>query len=167
MNKSILALTALLSWTALPVVAQDVSAGVSTDLSAGVSAELPSDDVNANANSNANANANAGGNSDNTYGSVVSAVSASADLDLNVYTDDAKVTIVLLSSLQGNAATEAEGLDNALSTNADAVTKLHANVEANAVIKSKVEAAGYTVDDVVAVKTNVDGNLIVYVDDRA
>ena len=168
MNKPILALAALLSWTALPALAQDASAQVSTEVSAGVSAELPSVDpsVSVDASGNANANANAGGNSDNTYGSVVSSVAGSADIDLTAVTDEAKVTIVLLSSLQGNAATEAQGLDNALSSNADVVTKLHANVEGNAVIKAKVEAAGYTVDDVVAIKTAADGNLIVYVDDR-
>ena len=169
MKKQLLAATALLAWTALPVLAQDVSAGVSTGVSAGVSAELPSVDASTsvNASGNANANANAGGNSDNTYGSVISSVSASGDLDLTAYTDESKVTIVLLSSLQGNADTEASALDNALTTSADVVTKLYANVEGNAVVKAKVEAAGYTVDDVVAVKAAADGSLIVYVDDRA
>lgn len=165
MKNQIIAATALLALTALPVYAQDTSAGVSTDISAGVSAELPSASVDATGN--ANANANAGGNSDNTYGSVVSSIAASGDIDLTTYVDETKVTIVLLSELQGNAAAEASALDNALNSNADAVTKLHTNVEANAVIKAKVEAGGYTVDDVVAVKTAADGSLIVYVDDRA
>ncbi len=98
---------------------------------------------------------------------MVSSIAASGDIDLTTYVDETKVTIVLLSELQGDAAAEASALDNALNSNADAVTKLHANVEANAVIKAKVEAGGYTVDDVVAVKTAADGSLIVYVDDRA
>ena len=115
----------------------------------------------------ANNNANAGGKAGNTYGSVVSSVAGSADIDLTTYTDETKVTIILLSELQGNAATEASALDNALTSNSEALTKLHANVEANAVIKAKVEAANFTVDDVVAVKTAADGSLIVYVDDRA
>ena len=124
MKKQLLAATALLAWTALPVLAQDVSAGVSTGVSAGVSAELPSVDASTsvNASGNANANANAGGNSDNTYGSVISSVSASGDLDLTAYTDESKVTIVLLSSLQGNADTEASALDNALTMGDAALT---------------------------------------------
>jgi hypothetical protein len=164
MNKPILAVTALLAFAAAPVMAQDTSAQVSTDISAAVSAELPSVDVGTSVD--ASANGNAGGNSDNTYGSVVSSIAASGTLDLTAYTDESKVTIVLLSELQGNAATEASALDNALSTNAEAVTTLHANVEGNAVIKAKVEASGHTVDDIVAVKTSADGSLIVYVDDR-
>jgi hypothetical protein len=183
MNKPILAVTALLAFAAAPVMAQDTSAQISTDISAAVSAELPSVDVGAGVDASAgvsaelpsvdagtsvdaSANGNAGGNSDNTYGSVVSSIAASGTLDLTAYTDESKVTIVLLSELQGNAATEASALDNALSTNAEAVTTLHANVEGNAVIKAKVEASGHTVDDIVAVKTSADGSLIVYVDDR-
>lgn len=169
MKTNLLAATALIAFTTLPVYAQDASVGLSTDISAGVSAELPatSVDATANANANANASANAGGNSDNTYGSVVSSVAGSGDVDLTSYTDETKVTIVLLSELQGDAAAEASGLDNALSSNADGTTKLHANLDGNAVIKAKIEAAGHSVDDVVAVKTSADGSLIVYVDDRA
>ncbi len=47
------------------------------------------------------------------------------------------------------------------------MTTLHSNVEGNAVIKAKLEAEGYASSDVVAVKSNADGSLIVYVDDRA
>jgi hypothetical protein len=166
MKTHLLAATALLALTALPANAQDASAGVSTDISASVSAELPSVETGTSVDASANASANAGGNSDNTYGSVVSSIAGSADIDLTTYTDETKVTIVLLSELQGNAANEASALDNALSTNAEAMTKLHTNVEANAVIKAKLEAGGHSVDDVVAVKTAADGSLIIYVDDR-
>lgn len=41
MKTQIIAATALLAFTALPVYAQDAGVGVSTDISAGVSAELP------------------------------------------------------------------------------------------------------------------------------
>ena len=167
MKNPFIAATALIALVALPAYAQDTSAGASTDIRAGVSAELPSVGVEATGNANANANANAGGNSDNTYGSVVSSIAGSGDIDLTAYVDETKVTIVLLSELKGNADTEASALDNAMSTSADAMTQLHANVEANAVIKAKVEAGGHTVDDVVAVKTAADGSLVVYVDDRA
>ncbi|MNT82505.1 hypothetical protein D3C72_2222430 [compost metagenome] len=105
--------------------------------------------------------------SDNTYGSVVSSIQGSADVDLSTVTDEAKVTIVLLSSLQGDAATEAAALDEALSANADGMTTLHNNIDGNATIKAKLEAEGHATSDVVAVKSNADGSVIVYVDDRA
>ena len=191
MNKTIIATTiaVLLSGTALPALAQD--AGAQVDAGAGVSVDTPAvdadagvgADVDANAssdtdtdaganagagaNANANAGANAGGMSDNTFGSVMSSLSGSADVDLSTITDESKVTIVLLSSLQGNADTEAAALDEALSANADSMTTLHSNIEANAAIKAKLEAEGHAASDVVAVKSNADGSIIVYVDDRA
>lgn len=169
MNKTIIAtaIAALLASSALPAIAQD--AGVGVDARAGVSVDTPAGDagVGADANAKANASSNAGGASDNTFGSVVSSISGSADVDLSTVTDESKVTIVLLSSLQGNAATEAAALDEALTANADAITTLHSDLEANATIKAKLEAEGHATSDVVAVKSNADGSVIVYVDDRA
>ena len=167
MKKTIIATTiaTLLAATALPALAQD--AGVQVDTGAGVTVDTPAVDAAVGADANANANANAGGMSDNTYGSVVSSIQGSADVDLSTVTDEAKVTIVLLSSLQGDAATEAAALDEALSANADGVTTLHTNIDGNATIKAKLEAEGHATSDVVAVKSNADGSVIVYVDDRA
>ena len=169
MKKTIIATTiaALLASSALPAFAQD--AGVGVDAGAGVTVETPAVDAKAGADAKANANAsgNAGGMADNTYGAVVSSIAGSAAVDLTTVTDEANVTIVLLSSLEGDAATEAAALDAALSANADATTTLHSNVEANAAIKAKLEAEGYTSDDVVAVTSSAEGNVSVYVDDRA
>ena len=178
MKKTILTVAALLATVSLPTIAQDVSADASA--AGGVSVETPSvgADVNASAAADAqtsaedtsakggaNANANAGATADNTYGSVVAAVNASGSVELSTVTDEAKVTIVLLSSLQGEAAAEGAGLDAALKANADAHAKVQQGAWANAAIKAKLEAGGYSSDDVVAVKTAVNGSLIVYVDD--
>ncbi|MBE0580626.1 hypothetical protein [Devosia sp.] len=167
MKKTIIATTiaTLLAATSLPALAQD--AGVQVDTGAGVTVDTPAVDAAVGADANANANANAGGMSDNTYGSVVSSIQGSADVDLSTVTDESKVTIVLLSSLQGDAATEAAALDEALSANADGMTTLHTNIDGNATIKAKLEAEGHATSDVVAVKSNADGSVIVYVDDRA
>ncbi|HUH76043.1 MAG TPA: hypothetical protein VLZ53_01630 [Devosia sp.] len=156
------AVATLLASVTLPAIAQDAAAGAG----AGVKVDTPAVDVQAGGNANAAANSNAGGVSDNTFGSVMSSLKSSADVDLSAVTD-ANISVVLLSSLQGNAATETAALDKALTDNADAMTKLHANLAANAAIKAKLEAEGHSADDVVAVKTNADGSLIVYVDDRA
>lgn len=167
MKKTIIATTiaTLLAATALPALAQD--AGVQVDTGAGVTVDTPAVDAAVGADANANANANAGGMSDNTYGSVVSSIQGSADVDLSTVTDESKVIIVLLSSLQGDAAAEAAALDEALSANADGMTTLHTNIDGNATIKAKLEAEGHATSDVVAVKSNADGSVIVYVDDRA
>ena len=167
MKKTIIATTiaTLLATSALPVLAQD--AGAQVDAGAGVTVDTPAGDAAGGADANANAKGNAGGMSDNTYGSVVSSISGSSSVDLSTVTDESKVTIVLLSSLQGNAATEAAALDEALSANADGLTTLHTNIDGNATIKAKLEAEGYASSDVVAVKSNADGSVIVYVDDRA
>lgn len=163
-NTLILATTAaLVASIALPGLAQDAGAGVG----AGVTVDTPAVDAQLGAGADANAKSNAGGMSDQTYGSVVSSVAGSADVDLSAVADEANITIVLLSSLQGNAETEAAALDEALSANAEAMTTLHSNIEANAAIKAKLEAEGHSADDVVAVKSNADGTVTVYVDDRA
>jgi len=171
MKKTIIttAVAALLAASTLPAMAQDTDVDVGVDAGGGVSVETPAGDANvgAGANANANASANAGGMSDNTYGAVISSISGSADVDLTGITDEADVTIVLLSSLQGNAATEASALDEALSANAEGQSTLQANIEGNATITAKLEAEGYAASDVVAVKSNADGTIIVYVDDRA
>lgn len=169
MKKTIIATTiaTLLTATALPALAQDVGVDVGTDAETELSVDTPAVDAGAGADVGASANAGAAGNSDNTYGSVMSSISGSADLDLSTVVDEANVTIILLSSLEGEAATESAALDEALSANADSMTTLHANIEGNAAIKAKLEAEGHAASDVVAVKSNADGSVIVYVDDRA
>lgn len=168
MKKIITAVSlAALMGAASVAFAQDKGVGVGVDAGAGVSVETPVVDANAGVGANADANANASGASDNTYGSVMSAISGSASADLSAVTEDSQITIVLLSSLEGNAADEASALDAALTADAEGQTTLHSNIDGNAAIKAKLEAEGYASSDVVAVKSNADGSIIVYVDDRA
>lgn len=167
MKKTIIATTiaALLASSAIPTIAQDAAVGVGAG--AGVTVETPALDAAAGATVDAKGSATAGNIADNTYGSVVSSIASSASVDLSGVTDEASVTIMLLSSLEGDAATESAALDQALSANADAMTSLQASVEANATINAKLEAEGYTSSDVVAIQSNADGSVVVYVDDRA
>ena len=89
------------------------------------------------------------------------AVEGGAPVDLSTVTEKTSVGIVLMSSLQGAASGDAQALD------AEALETLHASVEENAAIKAKLDAEGIAVSDVIAVANNVDGSIIVYVDDRA
>jgi len=173
MNKTILATTiaALMSASALPALAQDAAVGV--DAGAGVNGETPAGDagadatVGADANASTNAMSTAADAADHSYASVTAAISGSADVDLSAITDEAQVNIVLLSSLEGDAATEAAGIDSAIAANAEGAATLHDNIDGNAAIKAKLEAQGYAADDVVAVHSRADGSVTVYVDDRA
>ncbi|KRA50520.1 hypothetical protein [Devosia sp. Root635] len=155
MKKTILATTVatLLAAAALPVLAQDVG----VDVGAGVTVETPAVD--------AAVDATAGAMTD-TYDAVTSSIAGSAAVDLAAVTEETQVSIVLLSSLEGDAAAGGTALDEALSANAEGMTSLHANIDGNAAIKAKLEAEGYASSDVVAVKTNADSSVTVYVDDR-
>jgi hypothetical protein len=191
MKKTIIVttLTALLASSALPAIAGntalDLKAGTELSLESelltaqtdvGVDAEVDgtldaSEDgvaVDAGANANANANANVAGDAaDNTFGSVIASLNSGATVDLSVVTEETDITVIALSSLQGNADTESAALDTALSADAEAHAALHDQIEANAAIKAKLEADGYAVEDVVSIKSKADGSIVVYVDDRA
>lgn len=150
-------------------LAQD--AGVNANAGAGVKVETPAMGEDANAAAGATVDATTSAttgtttSAGNTFGSVMSSLSTSASTDLSAITADSQVSIVLLSSLDSGA--EASSFDDALKADAEGQAKLHANIEANAAIKAKLEAEGHSVDDVVAVQSNADGSIVVYVDDRA
>jgi hypothetical protein len=143
----------------------DAGASTDTNVDAGVDTNTGASGK-ANANAGAHANANAGDVADNTYGSVMASIKSSANLDLSSITDESQISIVLLSSLQGDAATESASLDAELSANADAQAGLHSRLEGNSAISAKLEAEGHAIEDVVSVKTKADGSVIIYVDDR-
>lgn len=98
------------------------------------------------------------------FGSLISSMNAGARVDLSSVTDASTVNFVKVSTL-----TEADpaAIDAALKTKAEAMTTLHADIEANAALKAKLEAAGYSSGDVLAVETSADGALTLYIDDRA
>jgi hypothetical protein len=136
-------------------VAQDAGVNVGVDAGAGVSVETPLVDATIGAGADVSADSN--------YDSLTSTLSGSANADLTTVTDQSQVTIVLLSSISG----EAGGFDEAFAANAEGNTALQGNISGNAAISAKLEAEGYTSADVVAVKSNADGSILVYVDDRS
>ena len=106
------------------------------------------------------------------YGQLISDLrsntSANAEVETNIknFKADAKVDTVLVSDLKKNAGNEAKALDNALEAQKDSVTKMRSAIDANPDLKSKVEDEGYTVDDIVAVRSGANGELTLVVDDR-
>ena len=146
---------AALAALALPAIAQDnPSLSLSTEVSGDASAptEGPLD---------------AQITTDNSYASLIAAINANEAVDLSAVTDEAKVSIVLVSTLTGDATAEGAALDTALAAQADALTTLRSDATANAVISAKLTAEGHAADDIVAIRTDASGNTLVYVDDRS
>jgi hypothetical protein len=106
------------------------------------------------------------GVSTQNYGSVISAIETGGAADLSAIDSRSSIDIVLLSSLEGEGAKNAQALDTALSRNADAIDDLHTSIKDNATLTAKLDADGYNADDVVAVSTGGEGSVFVYVDDR-
>jgi hypothetical protein len=100
------------------------------------------------------------------YGTVISSLRSSrvASADLEAVDDSTTIRIYTLADLRGNAAENAQALDNALADRQGAVSDLRTEIEANTTLAAALEAEGYTADDVVAVTTHTDGGIILIVD---
>lgn len=176
MNKivSTLAVAALAaSVSAGAALAQDVNAGAkgTVDVGAGVNAGSGDNGVNAQVGAGASSDTTVAANAmgPENYGQVISSLqskAATAD-DIKALGQDVTVDIVLLSELKGNAADNANALDQAISDQADAMADIHAALDANAAIKAKLDEAGYTADEVVAVTSTADNEVTLVVDDSA
>lgn len=90
-------------------------------------------------------------------------ISSSVSMDLSGFTSTSKVQFVPVATLQGWNATK---FDAEISKKTADLTSLRSKIEANAALKSKIEAAGHEVDDVIAIDQE-GGSFKVYVDDRA
>ena len=146
MNKShALAAAALLSLLAFqPAMAQDATSSASSAVSSALSSE-PAGETN--------------------YGNLISSLQAGGSVDIAGVTDVSTVNYVTLSTIKPNGNTKA--LENALKKNASAVTKLRADIKANAALAAALTAAGYDVEAVVGAVVAADGSLTVVVDDQA
>lgn len=153
--RTISALAAVLAALALPAVAQDVGLSLESSTSASSAVGAAND-----------APLDAQITTDNSYASLTAAINAGDSVDLSAVTDSAKVNVVKVSTLTGDAATEGAGLDAAVSAKSDVLATLRSNADANAAIKGKVMEEGFTIDDIVAIRTDANGNTLVYVDDR-
>jgi len=186
------AVAALFATTALPAIAGDglnlgvnlgsavsldsseLDLGVGTETDVAVNAGRSGLDANANVGAGVSVNpslldddvevasgANAGaqlGQTNPDQLAVGAAVDASAGINLNEI-DSSSVSIVLASTV------DASVLDQSLAIDSDA--RLVAALDDNVAIKSKLDAAGYAASDVLALKGNADGTVLVVIDDLA
>lgn len=100
------------------------------------------------------------------YGEVISSLRAGteASAEIAAVEDASKVQVVLLSELRGNAAGNAQALDQALTAQSETVAEIRSEIEANETVNAKLEAEGYTAEDVVAVSSGADGEVTLIVE---
>jgi hypothetical protein len=137
-----------------------VGAGGGVGVGAGAGAAHGAD-VSAAARAGAPARADAP-----NYGTLISSLRSSriASTDLEAVDDSTTIRIYTLADLRGNAAENAQALDNALANQQGSASDLRTEIEANTTLAAALEAEGYTADDVVAVTTHTDGGIILIVD---
>jgi hypothetical protein len=97
------------------------------------------------------------------YETFVSKLDASADVDVSGLTATSNVRFVKIDSLEGWDATK---FDAEIGTRTADMTALRGKLGADPDLMTKLEGAGYSIDDVVAIESGADG-FTVYVDDRA
>jgi hypothetical protein len=97
------------------------------------------------------------------FDSFIPKIDASDDVDLSGLTASSNVKFVTIDSLEGWDATK---FDDEMGTRTADLTALRTKLSADADLKTKLEAAGYAIEDVVAIEGGTDG-YTVYVDDRA
>jgi len=129
---------------------------------------------NAGGNGNSNASANASGSAEGqlNYGSIISDLRSSSvtTADIEAIDDDAQINIVTLSELRGNAAENANALDEAVSAQGTTLAELQAAIEGNTDLSTTIEAAlqaegDFDMEDVVAITSSANGELTLVVDD--
>lgn len=166
-----------------PATAQDsgLSGTTGAGPGEGVGLDQPSGDVNTNSTPHAGAGEGIGTGpatpsattsqfatsmEAGSFSSATQAIANHAPPDLSGITDAAQVRIIRLSSLDGDASTEAAALDEAIAGRRDNMGSLHEAVSANEAVTGALDTEGVAVEDVVAVSTDAERNVLVYVDDR-
>lgn len=139
---------------------------VEATVKAGAAGSATTDAAGVKAGAGLDATATGSVSSSDNFGTLISTLNAGkSTVDIAALGADADITVVNVSTLkaEGNAT----ALDNALDKNAEATATLHADINANADLKAKLEGMSVDIDSIVAVTTAADGKLTVYVDDRA
>lgn len=155
------------SGLAMAQVQVDAGAGAATDL------KVKPAQIGANAGGNANASMGVDAmttGSINNHGNLVSNIQTTQSFDVSSYSDGMQISCVKTSTLQGDAQGNAQAIGNAAAGNT-ALATLRADIEANAGLKSSLEAqcgvAEFDLDSVVFVETGADGHLVFYYNDSA
>jgi len=160
-NAAVLAIAGLVAASISSAAYAQVGIGAGASVGAGA-------DTSVGANVAAGATASAGANQAGApnYGQVIASLRASGDVSAQIETLDATATvrIIALSELRGEAAENAQALEQTLAQMKDRVDEIRSAIDANATLSAALEAEGYTADDVVAVTTAASGEATLIVD---
>jgi hypothetical protein len=97
------------------------------------------------------------------FDSFLTKLDASSDVDVSGLTATSNVKFVTIDSLEGWDATK---FDEEIGSRSADMSSLRTKLGGDAELKAKLEAAGYAIEDVVAIENGSDG-YTVYIDDRA
>lgn len=114
----------------------------------------------------AGASAQSGGEITENYGTVIEAIEGLSSTDVATLTDTDQLSIVLLSSLEGDEDHDGAAVDAAITANEAAITEFRAAVAANSGLVTKLQESDLTPDNALAIAKNADGSWRLYVDDR-
>jgi hypothetical protein len=95
---------------------------------------------------------------------LIAALGAGIVADLATITETSTITLVRVSDLKANGG--ADALEDVIAKVGDGAAMLKANVDTNAVLKDKINAAGFETDLVVAVLVNDAGSFTVIINDE-
>lgn len=112
------------------------------------------------------ASANKGGQIIENYGTVVDAIGQMGAGDEISTLPRGELTIILLSSLDGDLNHDGAAVDAAIAEHLAAITALRAAVAGDAALVAKLQEGGLTADNAIALGQNADGSWRLYVDDR-
>jgi hypothetical protein len=160
---AVLALGASTAVLAQASVDAGAAAGAATDL------EVKPDNMAAGANAAGSVDATTTGSVNANYGSLISNLQTSADVDVSGLASATDVNCVMVSSLQGDANNNAQALDNALSKNQSNVTSLQGKFDASLIGKVQTscpDVADLSATNIIGVETGADGAYTIYIDDR-
>jgi hypothetical protein len=148
-----------------PIVAQNASAN----------ANASKENGNRNGNGNGNQNRENGNNgqpenpgrsNDLNYGRIISSLrNGTAESYADAFATAETYNLVMLSSLPGRAAENANALSLALESAGQSVESLQASIDANTALADAIEASGYDVDQIIGWTATVDGDIILIIND--
>ncbi|WP_417578643.1 hypothetical protein [Pelagibacterium sp.] len=173
--------TALTLSMPLTALAQDADAGVTLD--GGVATELGGEDSGVDTGvelgvdtgvateGSSDMSVDVGANADAavssyTYGDLDDAIHGAGTAELSGVTADTEIEIVEISDLGEDGDLNAEAFADSRADFQSDVDLLQSSISENADLVSALEAEGYTHDEVVAVWTQADGALTVFVDSQ-
>ena len=148
-----------------PVIAQNANAN----------ANASKENGNGNGNGNGNQNRENGNNgqpenpgrsNDLNYGRIISSLrNGTAESYAEAFETAETYNLVMLSSLPGRAAENANALSLALESTGQSVESLQASIDANTALADAIEASGYDVDQIIGWTATGDGDIILIIDD--